>query len=87
MFINVYEVTREFGGHEEGGWYYDDYTCVHSHFVEAHEDVNGTIERLERTYNDLSEGDITSVNGGVDVRVYDEDEKAESETLEKPVYS
>ena len=22
-YVNIYETNREFGGHEEGGWYYD----------------------------------------------------------------
>jgi hypothetical protein len=27
-YINVYRVSRAFGGHEEGGWYYDDGTFI-----------------------------------------------------------
>ncbi|OEK59116.1 MULTISPECIES: hypothetical protein [Staphylococcaceae] len=87
MFVNVYEVAREFGGHEEGGWYYDDYTCVHSHLLEADEDKNEVVDYLAKSYNKSTQGDITSVKGGVEVLVRVEDEKAESETLEVPEYS
>lgn len=33
MFINTYLVTREYGGPEEGGWYYDQHTLTHSRKV------------------------------------------------------
>ena len=26
--ITLYELTREFGGHEEGGWWYDDWNAI-----------------------------------------------------------
>jgi len=31
--IGVYRVYREFGGHEEGGWYYNEYDRVNDHEV------------------------------------------------------
>ena len=30
VFINVYEVSRQYGGPEEGGWWYDHFACVGS---------------------------------------------------------
>ncbi|MEB6038191.1 hypothetical protein [Staphylococcus pseudoxylosus] len=86
MYVNVYLVTREFGGHEEGGWYYDNYECVHSEFVEDEEKVEDIIEILTETYSEYKEGDISSINGGTDVQVLSEGTKAESETEEIPTY-
>lgn len=82
MYINVYEVTRKFGGHEEGGWYYDNYECIHTHKLEAGEDEAETIAKLQQTYSHKA-----TISGGVKIRVFAEDEKAEYETKEIPYYS
>ena len=29
-YVNVYQTSREYGGPEEGGWYYDHYECIES---------------------------------------------------------
>jgi hypothetical protein len=44
MYLNVYEVTRHFGGHEEGGWWYNHHEPIASIpvkavSVEGHSDV------------------------------------------------
>lgn len=73
-FLNVYEVTREFGGHEEGGWYYDNFTLIHTRETQE----SFTAEQLE---------DIETVftqAGFKDVRAYTEDTEGEMVTLEAP---
>lgn len=30
-FINIYVVNKQYGGPEEGGWYYDTYDCIKSY--------------------------------------------------------
>jgi hypothetical protein len=29
-FLNMYSITRQYGGPEEGGWYYDAYDCTYT---------------------------------------------------------
>ena len=85
VYVNAYEVTREFGGHEEGGWWYDNYSCLESvptkrkYADEISEDLNNEYKRLKW-------GDISSVLGGVDIIVLIEDVPAKSHTYHKPVY-
>lgn len=85
VFVNVYLVTREFGGHEEGGWYYDHYDCVENFPIKL------KFSRLikENAIKDFAvykRGDIYSAIGGLDVRVLIEDLPRKSETKEKPIY-
>ncbi|WP_234539277.1 hypothetical protein [Paenibacillus pseudetheri] len=48
-WVNVYTVTRAFGGSEEGGWYYRQYTCVKSQQVWLW-DAEVTVAMSLRTY-------------------------------------
>lgn len=85
VFVNVYFVTRHYGGPEEGGWWYNWYECeetVQTTGKNAYE----VKEALEKKYEDYKQGDIYSVLGGVDVEVLIEDEPAQSESKEVPHY-
>lgn len=86
MFVNVYEVTREFGGHEEGGWWYNWFSCVETVELTECTDEDEVILELEEKYLPLAEGNIYSVNGGVAYEILIEDKPRESETLEVPKY-
>lgn len=52
MYVNVYEVTRCYGGAEEGGWYYDAGTVVVSIKVadEAEAEAVSTAMKAEYPY-------------------------------------
>ncbi|MFS0815498.1 hypothetical protein ABC382_00820 [Lysinibacillus sp. 1P01SD] len=85
VFVNVYLVTRKFGGHEEGGWYYDHYVCVENFPIKLK--FSQLIRK--KAISDFAvykRGDIYSANGGLDVRVLIEDLPRKSETKEKPIY-
>lgn len=85
VYVNVYAVTREFGGYEEGGWYYDNLTCIDC--VPCKNKYSDEIkEDLKEEYKHEKHGDISSVLGGVDIWVYIEDKPKKSETREKPIY-
>ncbi|WP_214607262.1 hypothetical protein, partial [Mycobacterium tuberculosis] len=75
-WVNVYHVTREYGGPEEGGWYYNVYDCVEAVKTPEPEKVK---EELEEKHKDDEYGNIYSVLGGVKVKVFIEDEMAESQ--------
>ena len=38
-FINVYAVTREFAGHEEGGWWFNDFECIKTVQCEDYQEI------------------------------------------------
>jgi hypothetical protein len=84
-WVNVYEVTRHYGGPEEGGWWYDWYECIDS--VEVEEEKAYELSQAKKEeYEDRKWGNIYSVRGGVDIRVLVEDWKAQSQTPRTPHY-
>lgn len=85
VYVNVYSITRHFGGYEEGGWYFDWYNCIET--VPCKNKYSDEIqEDLEEAYENHKRGDISSVRGGVDILVLIEDEISKSETKERPIY-
>ena len=85
LFVNVYEITREYGGHEEGGWYYNNYNCIESKVADSEQSAKLIKIKLEQEYGP-GYGNIYSVQGGMKISVRVEDEKAQSETTEVPMY-
>lgn len=85
VYVNVYRVTRHYGGPEEGGWWYNHFECVECVPVR---NKNATTLRqdLEIEYADMKQGDIYSVLGGTEVDVRIERTRCESETRERPFY-
>lgn len=84
-FVNVYEVTREYGGSEEGGWYYNSLRCIESIPVrKSHSEA--MIKWAEEEYNHVAHGNIYSVLGGSQLDIIWEDEPCGSETKERPYY-
>lgn len=85
VYVNVYEVTRRFGGHEEGGWWYNWYECLEC--VPCKEKYSDEIKNdLWEEYKHLQYGDIYSVLGGVKIEVCIENKRCESETVKRPHY-
>jgi hypothetical protein len=85
VYVNAYKVTRHFGGHEEGGWWYNWYECIEA--VPCKNKFSDEIkEDLEKEYAGLKHGDIYSVLGGADVVVLIEETRCESQTKERPYY-
>jgi hypothetical protein len=73
--ITIYEVTREYGGPEEGGWWYDHWEWQKSYIFKTERQVERNLERLERLFEDHP-----------NIRVVLEDEVGEFETKERPIY-
>jgi len=84
-YVNVYEVTRHFGGYEEGGWWFNWYSCVETKEV-SEENQDSIVYELEKKYSKLAKGNIYSANGGIDYEVLVEKKPKESETLQAPMY-
>ena len=85
VYVNIYAVTREFGGYEEGGWYYDHLECIESVPV-RNKNSDVMKEEMEKEYEHIKDGDISSVLGGTALAVYIESKPKESETTEIPQY-
>lgn len=85
VYVNVYEVTRRFGGQEEGGWWYNWYECLETVSCKA-KYTDEIVEDLKKEYEGRKHGDIYSVLGGVDIQVLVESKRCESETTEAPMY-
>lgn len=93
-FINVYAVSRNYGGPEEGGWWWDsgepiasvpiDDNTLIDHIAEVKKHL---IEKLEPVYK-TSSGRIGrySVAGGADVEAYVEDHPAAAWPEKVPHY-
>jgi hypothetical protein len=84
-FVNVYEVTREYGGAEEGGWYYNSLRCLES-IPCQHGYASDIIEWAKEEYAHIKHGNIYSVLGGAELEVMWEDSPCESETRNRPHY-
>lgn len=85
VYVNVYKVTRKYGGPEEGGWWYNDFECLEVYPVR---NKNSDIikKEMEEEYASIKHGNIYSVLGGADLAVYIEFEPKQYETREKPHY-
>lgn len=86
-YLSVYEVTRHYGGPEEGGWWYNLYDLVTTVHVPPHEDLEEVRDQLQAKYGDLAQGDIYSVLGGVAVSVVVESTPGEHQSTGRPTYA
>ena len=64
QFVTVYEYWREYGGPEEGGWWYDVGTPIRSICCLNEDDIEYAFALLRRVYP--TTGNASNVNGGED---------------------
>jgi hypothetical protein len=74
-FVNVYSVTRRYGGPEEGGWYYDVGEVLASVPVTTDEDEASERRRLLVLFGPDYEDERSrfSVLGGANLEIYIEE--------------
>ncbi len=85
LFVNVYEVTRHYGGPEEGGWWYNWMDCLETYPTSV-DNADTVKDWLHENYKDIKHGDIYSVRGGTDLAIIVESTPARSQTKERPYY-
>ncbi len=85
VYVSAYEVTRQYGGAEEGGWWYNWLDLVET-TPSLRRDADGVVETLKARHQHRAVGDIWSVLGGVEVSVIVEDESGENQSKERPHY-
>ena len=81
-YVTVYEVTRHYGGAEEGGWWYNWYEPVHTEPYRSQIQIS----ELAIEWGHRNEGNIYSVLGGREYHVYGEETLYEHATTERPHY-
>lgn len=86
-WLNVYTVTRQFGGQEEGGWWYNDFYHIggiqinnKKRLIKKHRKI------LEEKYRDLKWGNIYSMTSGEDMVIYKEGIFGEMAKIPRPHY-
>lgn len=84
FYVNVYEVSRCYGGPEEGGWWFDTGEPVDSTLYTDYSAALDAMEALRDSYPDT--GRSSSVLGGEDYRVTVERHPAASYPTERPHY-
>lgn len=85
-FVNVYEVTRHYGGPEEGGWWYDWYELIHSYPTTSAKQTHNRCLKAARRFLDNAYGDTSSVLGGTQVWIRAEATIGKSATTHAPHY-
>lgn len=70
-WINAYELGRNFGGHEEGGWYYDSGEPVFAAQISNVEEMEEALKLIYLIWAESVQIDppYTSVLGGCDIRI------------------
>ncbi len=80
-YVNVYSITRHYGGPEEGGTWYNILDCIASVPVKGRKAARKEIKRLKKIYG-KGRGNIYSVLGGTLIQYSIEDTYAQSQTRE-----
>jgi hypothetical protein len=97
FWVNAYSVSSEYGGPEEGGWWYDWYKCIASMPVQNNDHSErhiGTIEQLMKNalgweptpYEQNHGGSRYTANGHSDFLIRIEGKRMQSETTERRFY-
>ncbi len=84
-YVTLYSVTREFGGYEEGGWYFDWYEPIRSVRCRNMDHAYKMRDRLQAA-QPKPRYPRYSVLGGADEIWRVERERGEHETLSAPYY-
>jgi hypothetical protein len=87
-WLNAYELSRNLGGHEEGGWYYDSGEPVFAVRIVNADEMEEALRLLYSIWAESVEGDrsYTSVLGGCDIRIRIEPEIAKEWPENAPRY-
>jgi hypothetical protein len=88
-YLNVYSVTRHYGGPEEGGWWYDQWEPLAAHVIKdmTPGEIEETREMLKKDYQHIdSKFSRFSAAGGTDIVIREENNWPEPFPKERPHY-
>ncbi|MGV2967260.1 hypothetical protein [Paenibacillus sp. AGC30] len=84
-WVNVYTVSRAYGGAEAGGWYYRKYKCEQS--KQTWRWASDALQcQLQRKFEGLAWGILSSETDGQEIVVLIEQRKAGKEYVSRPPY-
>lgn len=86
VYVNAYRITRHYGGPEEGGWWFDCGEPLGSLPCTSQREAKSKVDEMRAKFEHLAEGDINSVLGGAEVRVYIEEKFARVFPETRPHY-
>jgi hypothetical protein len=86
VYVNVYEVSRCYGGPEEGGWWYDWEECIKAIPCDLKDAKEIRRRLMADRYSNEDRRDIGSVLSDYVYAVYIEWEAAESQSTQRPRY-
>jgi hypothetical protein len=89
IWISIYTITRQYGGPEEGGWWYNWYN--HEFALSILNDKEQIAEAVSYLWEmareeEWVEGDIYSVLGGQDISIRLEEHPGSGRSTERPYY-
>lgn len=87
-YVNAYDVDRAFGGHEEGGWWYDTQEPISSVKVRNVDQAIDAVDWLDEQWRDYFDDgrDISSVLHTGSLLITVEEHYAEYQPKERPHY-
>ena len=85
IFVNVYEVDRNYGGPEEGGWWFDSGTVVNTFQMVSRNQANALAELLRNVFSDAGNR-YSMAQREADYRVVVEGEAGADWPTERPYY-
>jgi hypothetical protein len=83
-YINLYLVERKCGGPEEGGWYYEHFTCLAS--VDYTEAGYAEVAEAVKIENESRRPLSSVLSTGIHI-VLVEEEPGQTETKQVPIYA
>jgi hypothetical protein len=85
-WVVVHEVTREYGGPEEGGWWFDEGRVVYRRRVLPDESQAVIVEQVERTFDTTTSHRFSMAARGSDYRVSIGEDRGEDYPETRPHY-
>lgn len=84
VWVTAYEVSLEYGGPEEGGWYHMWYHPAETLYVEKGKTEQAITALKKRHQDDLPGGSIYSVRGGHQIEIHIETKRQQRKTSSRP---
>jgi len=86
IYISEYSVSREYGGPEEGGWWYDNPMHVRLLAIADNQEYASKIARALNSAENITKPDRYSMAGSDDTVFYSEESLGDHELKEQPYY-
>lgn len=86
VWVNTYRTTQEYGGPEEGGWWYTDYRLLFARRVPFHAGSKARARQQRKFERRYGQRDPFSIYGGYGIATLVQRGRGQSETTSRPTY-